>query len=142
MKNIIGCIAIGLVVFLSQSCDKESENGITNAKVSDRVQEGSWRITFFKDENVDNTADFSGYDFSFGANNVVTAFNGTNIHSGTWAVGTDDSDPKLLINYGIQATFGALGNDWSVDQLEVSRIALSNEISGGGGMDYLTLEKN
>jgi hypothetical protein len=145
MKNIIGIIGIGLGVIFATSCSEDNNNGdaaVTNAKVSDKVQEGSWRITYFKDDNVDNTDDYNSYSFSFGSNNVVSAYNGSNIASGTWAVGTDDNDPKLIIGFGFNATFAPLSNDWDVDELQSYKIILSNEISGTTDKDYLTFEKN
>ena len=77
------------------SCTDEDDTVVNNSvdptPVINVVNNGTWRITLFNDSGVDETLNFTDYDFSFGASNILSATNGTNTYSGTWSVTSDNS---------------------------------------------------
>jgi hypothetical protein len=142
MKHISGVILIGITIFLT-SCKEEQVNTMTNENTSKIIQDGSWNVTYFFQTNTNSTSDFTGYDFSFGSNNTVTAFDGSNIVTGTWATGTDKDDPKLILVFsGFSSPFDQLSNDWKVIELTTTKLRLDDESGANGDTDYLTFERN
>jgi len=143
MKNIAGIIIMSIAIALT-SCKEEKINTMTNENTSKIIQDGSWNVTYFFQSNTNHTSDFTGYDFSFGSNNTVTAFDGSNIVTGTWATGTDDDDPKLILMFsGFSSPFDQLSDDWKVIELTSTKLRLDDESgSGSSDTDYLTFERN
>ena len=94
-----------------------------------------------EDNGNDETPHFSGYEFIFSPGGSATASNGSNTVSGTWMTGTDDSQSKLILDFGSTSPFDELNEDWHVLE-ETSTMIRCEHISGGnGGTDYLTFEK-
>src|SRR5688572_6691980 len=140
MKTKLSLFAmVALIAALSISCN---ENNPTNDDTANTVKNGTWRITYFYDSDHEETSSFSGYNFTFGSNNIVTATNGTTTITGTWTTGSDDSQVKLILNFGSTVPFDELNDDWHVLELKDVKIRLDDLSGGGGGIDYLTFEKN
>ncbi|RYZ16498.1 MAG: hypothetical protein EOP49_51670, partial [Sphingobacteriales bacterium] len=87
--KFIGLLLLSLSIF--SSCNKNDDDSPANADVRTVATTGNWRVTYFFDDNRDQTAFFSGYTFTFGSNNTVTAAKGSTTLAGTWATDTDDS---------------------------------------------------
>ena len=93
-----------IVLTTSSMCsnDDDSPNPLVNnpSDVINIVNNGTWRITYYYDTDHEETTNFNGYNFTFGASNVLTASNGTNNYTGTWSVtdsNSNDDSPKALI---------------------------------------------
>jgi hypothetical protein len=138
MKNIIKTITLLLLVIATtSSCKKDDSPSL----VDNTIQKGNWKITFFQDSGNDETSHFSGYEFIFNSGGSVTASNGNNSVSGTWTTGTDDSQSKLILNFGSTAPFDELNEDWHVLEETTTMIRCEHISGGNGGTDYLTFEK-
>ncbi len=135
------------------SCTDEDDTVVNNSvdptPVINVVNNGTWRITFYEDSSVDETSNFTGYNFSFGAGNVLTATNGTNTYSGTWSVTSDNSlddspsnDLDFNIAFAAPANFADLTDDWNIISYTATKIQLIHVSGGNGGTDYITFEKN
>ncbi|MBC5834659.1 hypothetical protein G6N05_09330 [Flavobacterium sp. F372] len=155
MKKIklISAIIFLFIVTIFSSCSDEDDVAVNNSvdptPVINTVNTGTWRITFYQDSGVDETSDFSGYNFSFGAGNILSATNGTNTYTGTWSVTSDNSnddspsnDLDFNIAFSAPANFTELTEDWNVISYTATRIQLIHVSGGGGGTDYITFEKN
>ncbi|HOX83923.1 MAG TPA: hypothetical protein PLJ60_21035 [Chryseolinea sp.] len=145
MKKII---LFAFLLPLALACsDDNSEKGDQN-EVINIASSGTWKITYFFDTDTDETSDFTGFNFTFGTSNVLTASNGTTVHTGTWSVSdsnsNDDSvdDLHFNIEFASPATFEELSDDWHVIEYASTKIKLIDESGGNGGTDYLTFEKN
>lgn len=152
MKNkFILAVMIG-GSFFANSCssdDSGSSTDDTALEVSNTVTSGTWHITSYIDSGNDETSDFSGYNFTFSGNSVLTASNGTNTYTGNWIVTDSDSDddnPSGDIDFNIiflePASFSDLTDDWDVQSRTATKIELIDVSGGNGGTDYLTFEKN
>jgi hypothetical protein len=155
MKKIksISAILFLFIVTIFSSCSDEDDVAVNNSvdptPVINIVNNGTWRVTFYEDSSVDETSNFTGYNFSFGAGNVLSATNGTNTYSGTWSVTSDNSmddspsnDLDFNIAFSAPANFADLTDDWNVISYTATRIQLIHVSGGGGGTDYITFEKN
>lgn len=155
MKKIklISAILFLFIVTIFSSCSDEDDVAVNNSvdptPVINIVNNGTWRVTFYEDSSVDETSNFTGYNFTFGAGNVLSATNGANNYSGTWSVTSDNSMDDSLSNdldfniaFSAPANFADLTDDWNIISYTATRIQLIHVSGGGGGTDYITFEKN
>lgn len=155
MKKIklISVFVFLFVATIISSCSDEDDSAVNNSvdptPVINIVNNGTWRVTLYEDSSVDETSNFTGYNFSFGAGNVLTATNGTNTYSGTWSVTSDNSlddspsnDLDFNIAFSTPANFAELTEDWNIISYTSTKIQLIHVSGGGGGTDYITFEKN
>lgn len=131
------------------SSDDNSNSSPDPTPVINTVNNGTWRVTFFEDSGNNETSHFTGYNFSFGPNNVLTATNGTTTYTGMWSVTSDDSnddspsnDLDFNIAFSSPANFAELTEDWHIITYTSTKIQLIHVSGGNGGTDYLTFEKN
>ena len=144
-------IAMLFAITTTSSCsgdDSANSSGNNPADVINIVNNGTWRITYYYDTDHEETSDFNGYNFTFGAANVLTASNGTNNYTGTWSVtdsnSNDDSPDDLDFNiaFSSPAQFEDLTDDWEIIEKSTTIIKLKDVSGGNGGTDYLTFTKN
>ena len=155
MKKIklISAFIFLFIVTIFSSCSDEDDSTVNNSvdptPVINIVNNGTWRVTLYEDSGVDETSNFTGYNFSFDAGNVLTATNGTNTYSGTWSVTSDNSmddspsnDLDFNIAFSAPANFAELTEDWNIISYTATKVQLVHVSGGGGGTDYVTFEKN
>ena len=157
MKNLqkikfSAVMAMLFVLTTSSMCsdddDSPSSNSNNPSEVINIVNNGTWRITYFYDTDQEETNNYAGYNFTFGANNVLTATNGTNNYEGDWSVTngeSDDDNPNDLdftIFFGTPVQFEKLSDDWDIIEKSATVIKLRDISGGNGGTDYLTFTKN
>lgn len=107
----------------------------------------TWHITKYIDSGNDETNHFAGYNFTFGANNLLTATNGTNTYVGTWNItdsnNNDDNHGDLDFNifFASPPDFEELSDDWHFISQTSTKIELIDVSGGNVGTDYLSFEK-
>ena len=147
MKKLF-LIVVVMMLFGISSCSKDDSNPSASDTVVSTVSVGTWKITYFFDTDKVETSNFSGYNFTFGSNNVLTASNGTNSYNGSWSImnnnSNDDSlnDVDFTISFVSPADFEELSEDWNILSRTDSKIELKHVSGGNGGTDLLTFEKN
>lgn len=136
--------------FLMFSCsdDDASNETKTIEKIETHLKSGTWRITKFIDSGNDETSDFTGYNFTFASNGVLTTTNGVTTYTGTWSISKSSSDDDSYNNldfniyFNLTNQFEELNDDWDFISNSPSKIELIDISGGNGGTDYLTFEKN
>lgn len=136
---------------VASMCSNDDNNSPTNqnqTQVVNTVQSGTWRITLFDDSGTIKTTNFTGVNFTFGSNGVLTA-TGTGLNvSGTWSVTDSNSNDDTLndldfnITFASPANYAELSDDWDIIERTDTKIRLTDVSGGNGGIDYLTFEKN
>jgi hypothetical protein len=137
-------------ILFSCSNDEESSISIDSTSVINTVQSGTWRVTFYQDSGVNETSNFTGYNFTFGPLNALTVSNGTNNYAGEWSVtnddDSDDDNPSNDLDFNIlfdsPANFFELSEDWNIIELTDAKIKLEHISGGDGSTDYITFQKN
>ena len=154
MKFLLTKFAI--LVFVSSifltSCSSNNDdnisNDITKIQIENNVKAAAWHISKYIDSGNDEINHFTGFNFTFGANNVLTATNGINTNLGTWSItdnnSNDDSQDDLDFNifFASPPYFEELSDDWHFISQTNTKIELIDVSGGNGGTDYLTFEKN
>lgn len=131
--------SLAVMVFFT-SCTKDNDN-TSPEEVSNLIQGGKWQITSFKEDNIDETFHFTGYEFTFTSSGSVNALKGSSTVSGTWATGSDDSKTKLILDFNSVIPFDELNEDWQVLEKTSTAIKLQHISGGNGGTDYLEFQK-
>ncbi len=145
-----------ILIFISSisltSCTNDDDNNQssneTQTQIEDNVKKDTWRITKYIDSGNDEINHFSGYNFTFGANDVLSATNGTNTFMGTWSISDSNSNDDSLgdldfnIFFASPPDFEELSDDWDLLTQTTAKIELIDVSGGNGGTDYLTFEKN
>jgi hypothetical protein len=155
MKRVLFYSILAVVFMLNtasmcSSDDNSSSSSPDPTAVVNTVTQGTWRVTLFSEDGVDHTNNFTGYDFTFGTSNVLTATNGTNTYTGVWSVTSDDSsdddNPSGDIDFNIlfssPNSFAELSEDWHILERTSTKIRLQHISGGDGSTDLLTFEKN
>ncbi|WP_330441952.1 hypothetical protein [Flavobacterium sp. C4GT6] len=147
-KLVLACTLITVLLSCSSDDDNSSVNTDTSQIVS-AAQSGTWSITSFVDSGNDETNHFTGYAFTFGSNEVLTAVNGDSTVIGTWSVTTDDSnddnpsgDVDFNIGFASPTDFTDLTDDWDIVTVTSTTISLIDVSGGNGGTDTLVFQKN
>ncbi len=150
--SIILLLTISLMSMQCSSDDENSpnDNSAEIQNVVNTAQTGNWVITYFFDTDSEETGNYTGYEFTFGADGVITASNGTNTYTGTWSVtddsnSNDDSSSDDDIDFNIlfvsPPDFEELSDDWDIVSYTSTKIQLTDVSGGNGGTDFLTFEK-
>ncbi|TBX70372.1 hypothetical protein EZL74_04135 [Flavobacterium silvisoli] len=152
MKRLFIYPALAMVFFMNTAsmCSSDSSASSTDpTPVINTAKQGTWRVTSYIDSGTDETNHFTGYNFTFDNNNVLTASNGTNTYTGTWLVTTDDSnddspsnDLDFNIAFASPADFLELTDDWHITTYTATTISLTDVSGGNGGTDVLVFTKN
>ncbi|GGD15654.1 hypothetical protein GCM10011343_03250 [Flavobacterium orientale] len=127
----------------SSDDDNNSSNNPNITDVNNNVVNGTWKVTLFSEDGANQTSNYAGYDFTFAANNVLTAVNSSNTMTGSWTTGTDDSTPKMVINFTvINGPFEEISEDWRILSSSSTKLELKHISGGDGSVDLLTFQKN
>ncbi|MFE3871108.1 hypothetical protein ACFX5F_07715 [Flavobacterium sp. ZS1P70] len=106
------------------------------------------KITFYWDSNLNETINFNSFNFSFGANNVLIATEGTNTYKGTWSITDTNGYIDSLSNFKFDITFTApihfveIIDDWKIIDESASYIKLRYVIERNDQKDFLAFSKN
>ena len=143
MKKTIAIVSMFVMMI---GCD--SDNNIINIIDVQQVQNiakvGIWRIVSYIDSGIDKTSDYTGYNFEFVDNGIVTAAKGTDTVLGTWSVTNSSSSGSEVIDFNLSfvspSNFLKLSDDWDLVSLNNATIDLIDQ--NGGVTDMLTFKKN
>jgi hypothetical protein len=150
--KILSVFLLIYVVNVASMCSDDDDNftptNVNQTQVINTVMSGTWRITNYVDSGTNETANYAGYNFTFGAGNVLTAVGGGATHSGIWSVTDSNSNDDTLNDLDFNIAFSTptilldLSDDWDIVSRTDTKIELIDVSGGNGGTDYLTFEKN
>lgn len=145
MKKFFCLMMTAVLVFSFVSCNDDDDDPVViqPPSVSNLITSGAWRITFYQEGDNDETANFAGYNFTFGTDNTLTATNGTNIYTGGWSFEDDDSgSDDFNLFFASPDNFQELTEDWDILESTATKLKLKHTSGGDGSIDYVTFEKN
>ncbi len=130
-----------LSAFTFAACDdNSSSNNNNNTTITPSA--GTWKVSYFFDKQ-DDTSNYSSYTFEFGANGSLSATNGSQTWTGTWATGIDDSKNKFLIDFvgTLPSSLSDLEEDWQIIKIESNFMHFEHTSGGNGDIDVLKFTK-
>lgn len=153
MKMAVAALVLAATLVSCSDDDNNNVNPVTQQiqQTVSNAQSGTWRITSYIDSGNVETTDFTGYNFTFGANNALSVSNGTNTYAGSWSVTQSDSmddddsediDFNIVFNTQAPLNFRELNDDWDLVEMTATKITLVDVSGGNDTYDYLTFEKN
>lgn len=129
-------------LILERVCPADTDDGDV-AGISSVLRSGDWVVAQYSEAGVDLTADYLGYDFTFGIENELTVSTNMNpIKDGIWRVIRDhDGMLKVYLNLGDDGDkLSELTEDWDFVLISENRLELK-DISGDQTVDILVFEK-
>lgn len=138
-------LLITVVIFSFISCNSDEKKDAVD-EVTDIIKDGTWGVSYFYNSGEDKTADYTGYNFVFGSNNILNASKETNSYNGSWFVSKSTSDDDLFstifkISIGPNDIFQNLNGDWKVIENTGSSLTLKDDSQGETAIDFLTFQK-
>lgn len=123
-------------MLFSFSCKKAIEQAQKNI-IIDAMTNGRWYVEQYKENTLDVTGDFFGYEFQFYENGNVDGIKTTATKSGTWS-----SD---ISNYTITATFPVSAGDtlrrlnytWKITDSYLNYVEAKTTTAGGDNILHL-----
>ncbi|MGB5372081.1 MAG: hypothetical protein WBN18_16755 [Flavobacteriaceae bacterium] len=154
LKDLIP-IPILLICMVIASCSKEESNTtketdpVSADAMKSAMANGSWQIGYYYDTDSDETAEFTGFVFTFNADGILNATDGNTALSGAWSIEDSDNDTadtmddytEFNILFSSPAKFVELSDDWEIKSFSANQIELIDVSGGDGGTDFLTFEK-
>ena len=143
-KTFLALTIIALGFAACKKSNNDNPSSVTTTAVNSTVTSGTWRVTFFSDNGTNETGNFSGFNFTFATSGTVAAANSLLTINGTWNLAFSDSKVKLTMNFPAPSVsaFLELNEDWHVTARTDTKVTMQHVSGGGGGTDYLTIEKN
>jgi hypothetical protein len=133
MKATRLTFVISFISLLFFSCKKEP--------VARVLIHGTWEISAFSENGVDETFQFLGYTLVFHRNETVDAIRGNSKSRGYWTTGSDYDNNDLYLNFGNISPLNELNEDWQVLENRPGQVRLAHASGPNGGTDELTLER-
>ncbi|MEJ7609901.1 MAG: hypothetical protein WKF88_01850 [Ferruginibacter sp.] len=144
MKNILIILA---TFILFTGCKKDtSASNQTETQQQQSLSDGSWRVTYFSVNNVDKTADFSGFRMTFETNGRVSLINDLFVKGGTYTISKRDGKNSVNFIFPFDNSFMMMtdlsGGFWDITFQNSGEVKMQRRISDNNGvLDYLTLVK-
>jgi hypothetical protein len=124
-------------------CDANSSGGGSDLVFSDVIVSGTWSISYFQEDDDNETALFNGYNFTFASNGNLTVVKNSVAINGTWDEFLDSGQRKLQLTFtNGDDDFDELQEDWRIIEFSATVIRLKHTSGGDGSSDYLTFTKN
>ncbi|MHA7832230.1 MAG: hypothetical protein ACX93O_14140 [Flagellimonas sp.] len=147
LPAVLAILALNLVVSCSEDDDSNGNLNFSSADafaLTDAVNDGTWRITQFIDDDENKTSDFDEAVFTFNSDGTIDVEMGMNTFSGTWFIELDDDDGdfdelEFDISFSNSNNFDDLSDDWYVIEYGNNRIRLSEDDDDDD--DLLTFER-
>ncbi len=137
---------LSLLLFVSIGCsdiDDTSTQVSNPTEITSTVTDGSWVVTLYKEGDVIQTSNYSGYSFTFGSDGSLSATNGSTTQSGDWSTYADSGNTKFNIMFeALDGPFEEISEDWNVISRTATKVELKHVSGGDGSIDYLTFEKD
>ena len=144
--KLISILSLLFVLNVASMCsdDDDTSSQVSNpTEIASTLADGQWIVTLYKENDVVQTSNYSGYNFTFGTDSALSATNGTTTQSGDWSTYTDSGYTKLDIMFtALDGPFEEISEDWNVISRTATKIELKHVSGGDGSSDYLTLEKD
>jgi hypothetical protein len=127
--------------FIDNSINDCDDSSVPSPTFISILTSGTWRVSYFSEDGVDDTSNYLGYVFTFNSNFSTQIVKNAVTTSGTWSNYMDSGDNKLNLTFG-SSNLEELVEDWNVLEYSQTVIRLKHISGGDGSIDYLYFTKN
>jgi hypothetical protein len=112
------------------------------------ITDGTLKITYYWDTARNKIINFSGFNFIFRENNILTATNGTNTYNGTWSITDSTSfiddlpDENFDLVYASSINTIETLDNWGLIDTSPPCIKLNEIIGDNGQLGILAFNEN
>ena len=117
------------------------ECNVSGLTLESVITDGTWYISYFFKNNVDQTTDFEGYNLTFFINGDMNVAGNGNDLDGGWEINSNASERKLEIELDGDLLLD-LEEKWKVIEYTTTYVKLRLVGQGNGGNNYMYLSKN
>ena len=125
MASLVKTTMLILVLVLATRCTNDPV--LPDPSATNIQNETGWRVTWFWDQDKEETSDFSDYTFYFHANGTLEAKQGSASVSGTWRTTTDDGSQRLVLSLSTLKPLSELNDDWIILEMNNNVIRLKDD---------------
>lgn len=135
-----------IVITSNEMLEEAIEEAIMECNVSGLtlesvITDGTWYISYFFKNNVNQTTDFEGYYLTFFINGDMNVAGNGNDLDGGWEINSNASERKLEIELDGDLLLD-LEEKWKVIEYTTTYVKLRLVGQGNGGNNYMYLSKN
>ena len=105
------------------------------------MTQGKWKVNQYRDNGVDETSNYTGYEFLFKPNGTLVAMKDNNMLSGHWKSEVGKKEAKLSLDFDSASDLDELSENWQIINKTDRTIELEETAAGYSGIDYLNLER-
>ena len=120
-----------MILFVFGNCQKANTRRIESI-----IIEGVWIVDLFQDAKLDQTADYSGFVFTFQKTGKVDVEKGSKIFRGTWAIENGSKNFNLSLTDPLQK----LKENWSIMYYTTTKVELKS-LNDNGSIKLLTFRR-
>lgn len=137
VKRIYTVLSLVLFCFGFIACDSKEDSEeavkvIDIAGITNVITQGTWQVTNYVDTNVDETANYADYTFTFNADGTVGATDGNSASSGAWVLTNPENNiVKLRLFFSAPDVLEELSDNWGVSDFSNVMLALSDDDTSG-----------
>ena len=117
-------IVAGITFLTASACTNDDVNPRDPPPV---FSDDPWRVTWYWDQDKDETSDLAPYVFYFRSGNLLEAQRNGVTTSGTWQVISDDGSQRLVIQLSQDKPLSDLNDDWVITESTDNRIKLRDD---------------
>ena len=120
-------------------CDDNSGGSGGNANFGTVITSGTWYVSYYFEDDDNQTSDYNGYNFTFLATGSISVIKATTTTTGSWSNYVENGDDTLELNFN-NSNLDELAEDWEITEYSSTVIKLKKVSSGE--TDYLYFTKN
>jgi len=120
MNKLLLFILFGLTI--ATSCRKPADLPLLTGIIT----QGTWYVNLMKDNGVNYTAAYTGWQFTFQADKVVLVTDGSTTYNGTWA--EDEARDKFILNINSpEIELINISQEWDIFLKTYSRVIFKDD---------------
>lgn len=114
-------IALFCILTLASCQKSDDDNPSTN---NPQINNGLWKVTYFRDKDKDETSDFNGYTFDLKSDGTLVAnLPGGGTINGTW----NQTSTKLIFSITGTYALDEMSDDWLIVSISDTEIRLKDD---------------
>lgn len=147
--SVTDAFGLALIVGSNSALQDFVENSIgdcddsiaPNPNFTSVLTSGTWIVSYYFEDDDDETDDYIGYNFTFNSNFTISVMKDAQNSTGAWANYLDNGSNELDLNFS-DSNLQELNEDWKIVEYSSNQIRLRH-ISGGDDMNesYLYFTK-